>query len=78
MSAGLAVGLAVGLGLLAGNCLGFDGGALRCTTGAAITERVVVDRVQGEKGSPAQAFSDYSVKLDGQAIKGFKHVVEVV
>ena len=41
-------------------------------------ERVVVDRVQGEKGSPAQAFSDYSVKLDGQAIKGFKHVVEVV
>lgn len=41
-------------------------------------ERVVVDRVQGEKGSPAQAFSDYSVKLDGQEIKGFKHVVEVV
>jgi CRISPR-associated protein Csd2 len=41
-------------------------------------ERVVVDRVQGEKGSPAQAFTDYSVKLDGQAIKGFKHVVEVV
>ena len=41
-------------------------------------ERVVVDRVQGEKGSPAQAFSDYSVKLDGQVIKGFKHVVEVV
>lgn len=41
-------------------------------------ERVVVDRVQGEKGSPAQAFSDYLVKLDGQAIKGFKHVVEVV
>lgn len=41
-------------------------------------ERVVVDRVQGEKGSPAQAFSDYSVKLDGQAIKGFKHVVDVV
>jgi CRISPR-associated protein Csd2 len=41
-------------------------------------ERVVVDRVQGEKGSPAQAFSDYSVKLDGQAIKGFKHVVEVI
>jgi CRISPR-associated protein Csd2 len=41
-------------------------------------ERVVVDRVQGEKGSPAQAFSDYSIKLDGQPIKGFKHVVEVV
>jgi CRISPR-associated protein Csd2 len=41
-------------------------------------ERVVVDRVQGEKGAPAQAFSDYAVKLDGQAIKGFKHVVEVV
>jgi CRISPR-associated protein Csd2 len=41
-------------------------------------ERVVVDRVQGEKGTPAQAFSDYSVKLDGQAIKGFKHVVDVV
>jgi len=41
-------------------------------------ERVTVDRVNGEKGSPAQAFSDYSVKLDGQALKGFKHVVEVV
>lgn len=41
-------------------------------------ERLVVDRVQGEKGSPAQAFTDYSVKLDGQLIKGFKHVVEVV
>lgn len=41
-------------------------------------DRVVVDRVQGEKGSPAQAFSDYSVRLDGQAIKGFKHVVEIV
>lgn len=40
-------------------------------------ERVVVDRVQGEKGSPGQAFSDYSIKLDGQAIKGFRHVVEV-
>lgn len=40
-------------------------------------ERVVVDRVSGEKGSPAQAFSDYAVKLDGDAIKGFKHVVEV-
>lgn len=40
-------------------------------------ERVVVDRVQGEKGSPAQAFSDYLVKLDGQAVTGFKHVVEV-
>lgn len=40
--------------------------------------RVVVDRVQGEKGSPAQAFSDYSVKLDGQTINGFKHVVEVL
>lgn len=41
-------------------------------------ERVTVDRVNGEKGSPAQAFSDYAVKLDGQALKGFKHVVEVV
>jgi CRISPR-associated protein Csd2 len=40
-------------------------------------ERVTVDRVNGEKGSPAQAFSDYAVKLDGQALKGFKHVVEV-
>lgn len=41
-------------------------------------ERVTVDRVNGEKGSPAQAFSDYAVKLDGEALKGFKHVVEVV
>lgn len=40
-------------------------------------ERVTVDRVNGEKGSPAQAFSDYAVKLDGQVLKGFKHVVEV-
>lgn len=40
-------------------------------------ERVTVDRVAGEKGSPAQAFSDYAVKLDGQLLKGFKHVVEV-
>jgi CRISPR-associated protein Csd2 len=40
-------------------------------------ERVTVERVNGEKGSPAQAFADYAVKLDGQAIKGFKHVVEV-
>lgn len=40
-------------------------------------ERVTVDRVNGEKGSPAQAFADYAVKLDGQALKGFKHVVDV-
>jgi CRISPR-associated protein Csd2 len=40
-------------------------------------ERVTVERVQGEKGSPAQAFSDYAVKLDGQAIKGFKYVENV-
>jgi CRISPR-associated protein Csd2 len=40
-------------------------------------ERVTVDRVAGEKGSPAQAFSDYAVKLDGQLLKGFKHFVEV-
>lgn len=40
-------------------------------------ERVTVDRVSGEKGSPAQAFSDYAVKLDGQPLKGFKHAVEV-
>lgn len=40
-------------------------------------ERVTVDRVSGEKGSPAQAFSDYAVKLDGQSLKGFKHAVDV-
>jgi CRISPR-associated protein Csd2 len=40
-------------------------------------ERVTVQRVVGEKGSPAQAFSDYSTKLDGQVLKGFKHVIEV-
>jgi CRISPR-associated protein Csd2 len=40
-------------------------------------ERVTVDRVIGEKGAPAQAFSDYAVKLDGQLLRGFKHVVEV-
>lgn len=52
--------------------------ALGNTPSHELFERLVVDRVQGEKGSPAKAFSDYSVKLDGQAIKGFKHVVEVV
>lgn len=41
-------------------------------------ERVTVERVSGEKGSPAQSFSDYAVKLDGQVLKGFKHVVDVV
>jgi CRISPR-associated protein Csd2 len=40
-------------------------------------ERVTVERVQGEKGSPAQAFSDYAVMLDGKALSGFKHMVEV-
>ena len=40
-------------------------------------ERVTVDRVSGEKGSPAQEFSDYSVKLDGEVLKGFKHIVDV-
>jgi CRISPR-associated protein Csd2 len=40
-------------------------------------ERVTVERVVGEKGSPAQAFSDYSTKLDGQVLKGFKHVIDV-
>lgn len=40
-------------------------------------ERVTVDRVHGEKGSPALAFSDYAVRLDGQVVEGFKHVVEV-
>lgn len=40
-------------------------------------ERVTIDRVNGEKGSPAQAFSDYAVKLDGQILKGFRHIVEV-
>ena len=41
-------------------------------------ERVTVDRVNGEKGSPAQAFSDYSVKLDGQLVSGFRHVIDVL
>ena len=40
-------------------------------------ERVTVERVKGEQGSPAQAFSDYAVKLDGQVITGFKQVVSV-
>lgn len=40
-------------------------------------ERVTVDRVHGDKGSPARAYSDYAVKLDGQPLKGFKHIVEV-
>ena len=41
-------------------------------------ERVVVDRVQGEKGSPAQAFSDYSVKLDGGMIEHSLHEILVI
>jgi CRISPR-associated protein Csd2 len=40
-------------------------------------ERVTVERAQGEAGSPAQAFADYSVKLDGRSISSFKEVVEV-
>lgn len=40
-------------------------------------ERVKIERAIGEKGTPAQAFSDYAVKLDGQSLKGFKHIVEV-
>ena len=40
-------------------------------------DRVTVERVSGENGSPAQAFSDYAVKLDSQLLKGFQHVVDV-
>ena len=40
-------------------------------------ERVTVDRVNGEKGSPAQAFTDYAVKLDDQVLNDFRHVIEV-
>jgi len=40
-------------------------------------ERVTIDRANGDTGSPAQAFSDYAVNLDAQAIRGFKHIVEV-
>ncbi|MCX8489493.1 MAG: type I-C CRISPR-associated protein Cas7/Csd2 [Cyclobacteriaceae bacterium] len=40
-------------------------------------DRVTVERVSGENGSPAQAFSDYAVKLDSQPLKGFQHVVDV-
>lgn len=40
-------------------------------------ERVTVERVQGEKGSPAQAFTDYVVNLDGKALQGFQHTIDV-
>lgn len=38
-------------------------------------ERVTVDRVHGESGSPAQSFGDYLVKLDDHQLSGFKHVL---
>jgi conserved hypothetical protein len=33
-------------------------------------ERVTVERVQGESGSPAAAFSDYRINVDREALQG--------
>ncbi len=33
-------------------------------------ERVTVERVQGESGSPAAAFSDYRINVDHEALQG--------
>lgn len=40
-------------------------------------ERVTVERIQGDAGSPAQAFSDYAVKLDGEPLNEFFNQVEI-
>lgn len=40
-------------------------------------ERVTVERIQGDTGNPAQAFSDYTVKLDGEPLNGFFNQVEI-
>lgn len=41
-------------------------------------ERVTVERVNGESGSPAAQFSDYAVKVDGEVLKQYRKDVDVV
>lgn len=41
-------------------------------------DRVKVNRIHGQKGAPAQSFSDYEIQLDGQSLQGFKHTVDVL
>lgn len=41
-------------------------------------ERVTVERVHGESGSPAAQFSDYAVKVDGDVLKQYRKDVDVV
>jgi CRISPR-associated protein Csd2 len=41
-------------------------------------DRVTVERIQGESGSPAAQFSDYAIKVDGEALKQYRKDVDVV
>ena len=41
-------------------------------------DRVTVERVHGEGGSPAAQFSDYAVKVDGEVLKQYRKDVDVV
>lgn len=41
-------------------------------------DRVTVERVQGESGSPAAQFSDYAIKVDGEVLKQYRKDVDVV
>jgi CRISPR-associated protein Csd2 len=41
-------------------------------------ERVTVERVHGESGSPAAQFSDYAVKVDGNVLKQYRKDVDIV
>jgi CRISPR-associated protein Csd2 len=40
-------------------------------------DRVTVERIQGESGSPAAQFSDYAVKVDGEVLKQYRKDVDV-
>jgi CRISPR-associated protein Csd2 len=41
-------------------------------------DRVTVERVHGESGSPAAQFSDYAVKVDGDVLKQYRKDLDVV
>ncbi len=41
-------------------------------------DRVTIERVHGESGSPAAQFSDYVVKVDGDALTQYRKDVDVV
>ena len=41
-------------------------------------DRVTVERIHGESGSPAAQFSDYAIKVDGEVLKQYRKDVDVV